>query len=172
MVCVLHDTVVMIDHMSDATYYDTIRKLARYEVWCNAQIIGAADKLAADQLFQTFPFGFKTIHATLFHTVEVFQLWSGCVGPVIEKPELAPYDPGMSMEALAEWNAKLSQSFLRSVDASNAMGVLGEERRLTQLFHLVTHGTHHRTQAITMLRMLGIDPPYEPGDFAGWSRAE
>ncbi len=155
--------------MADERYFPAIRQLAEYEVWCNARAVDAAHRLDADQLFQPFPFGFQTIHATLFHTVEVFQTWSGCVGPVIAKPPLAPYDPRMSLDRLARWNAELSEAFLRAIDASHAAGLLHVDRRIAQVFHLVTHGIHHRTQFITMLRLLGIDPPYEAGDFGGWS---
>jgi uncharacterized damage-inducible protein DinB len=156
--------------MSNDKYFPAIRKLAQYETWCNAKLIDAATRLNADQLFQRFPFGFKTIHATLFHTLEVFQTWHGCVAPVITKPPQTPYDPQMPMERMAAWNAELSSAFLKHMDASDAAGLLHLDRRIDQLFHLVTHGTHHRTQAITMLRLLGKDPPCEAGDFGGWSR--
>jgi uncharacterized damage-inducible protein DinB len=156
--------------MGDDRYFPTIRLLAEYEVWCNAKAIEAAQPLGADQLFRVFPFGLKTIHQTVFHTVEVFQTWGGCVGPVIAKPAMVEYDAGMSLEEMARWNVALSEKFLAAIDASHAAGLLEQERRLVQVFHLVTHGTHHRTQFITMLRLLGKEPPFEAGDFGGWSR--
>lgn len=67
-------------------------------------------------------------------------------------------------------NAELSAAFMHAIDSSHAAELLHLDRRLVQVFHLVTHGTHHRTQFITMLRLLGMDPPFEPGDFGGWSR--
>jgi uncharacterized damage-inducible protein DinB len=151
-------------------YFSTIQRLAEYEVWCNAKMLEAARRLTVDQLFQAFPFGFKTIHATLFHTVEVFQTWSGCVGPVIAKPAMVPYDPGMELGRIVRWNEQIAEAFLRAIEDSHAAGLLASDRRIEQVFHLVTHGTHHRTQVITMLRLLGINPPYEAGDFGGWSK--
>ncbi len=68
-------------------------------------------------------------------------------------------------------NDELSAHFVQSIDASHAAGLLDQDRRIVQVFHLVTHGTHHRTQFISMLRMLGKDPPFEAGDFAGWQRS-
>jgi uncharacterized damage-inducible protein DinB len=156
--------------MSGNQYFPTIRLLAEYEVWCNARAIGTAQHLGAEELFRVFPFGFKMIHQTLFHTVEVFQLWGGCVGPVIAKPAMVEYDEKMTLERMAEWNGRLSDAFLAAVDASHAGGLLDRDRRIVQVFHLVTHGTHHRTQFITMLRLLGKEPPFEAGDFGGWSR--
>lgn len=156
--------------MTQQSYFLTIRQLAAYEVWCNARALDAAAALSEQELYQRFPFGFGTVHATLFHTVEVFQMWSGCVGPTIAKAPLTPYNETMSLEQMATWNAELSKAFTAAVDASHAAGLLACDRRLVQLFHLLTHGTHHRTQFITMLRLLGKEPPFEAGDFGGWSR--
>jgi len=155
--------------MPQDQYFPTIRKLAEYEVWCNASAINAAQKLDPPDLFRNFGLGFGTIHATLFHTVEVFQKWSRCVGPVIAKPPMQPYDAALPLAKIARWNQSLSETFLNAIDSSHAAGLLDADRRLVQVFHLITHGTHHRTQFITMLRLLGIDPPFEAGDFGGWS---
>jgi uncharacterized damage-inducible protein DinB len=155
--------------MSDDPYFPSIRRLAEYEVWCNRRSLEAAGELNPEQLFRRFDFGLKTIHATLFHVVEVFQLWGGCVGPIIAKPAIQPYDEAMSLEQLRAWNERLSEAFLRVIDASHGARLLHLDRRIEQVFHLVTHGTHHRTQFISMLRLLGKNPPFEAGDFGGWS---
>jgi uncharacterized damage-inducible protein DinB len=154
------------------SYFPAILQLAEYEVWCNSKAISAASALSHAQLFTPFQFGFRTIHATLFHIVEVFQTWSGCVGPTISKPSMIPYDPNMPIGGIAEWNAHLATGFLQAVTSSHASGLLNKDRRIVQLFHLVTHGTHHRTQFITMLRLLGKEPPFEAGDFGGWTRTK
>ena len=156
--------------MASERYFPTIKQLAEYEVWCNNCSLDAAAALTHEQLFDPFPFGHRTVHATLFHIIEVFQTWGACVGPTISKTAMMPYDLKMSLERMAEWNRQLSDAFLRAIDASHTQELLHCDRRLIQLFHLVTHGTHHRTQFIAMLRLLGKDPPFEAGDFGGWSR--
>jgi len=156
--------------MTNDPYFPAIRCLAEYEIWCSAKSIEAAAGLTPDQHRQRFPFGFGTIHHTLFHIVNVFRTWSGCVPPVIDKPTPLPYDSKASIESIADLNRELSAAFLRSIDESHSAGLLHRDRRIDQVFHLVTHGTHHRTQFITMLRLLGKDPPFEAGDFGGWSR--
>lgn len=148
----------------------TIRQLVEYEIWCNAKAFDAVAALEAGQLFQPFPFGLRTIHHTLFHIVDVIRAWGGCVGPAIAEPRWLEYDPRMPLHQIAELSRTLSTALLASIDASHAGGLLHQDRRLVQVFHLVTHGTHHRTQFITMLRLLGKDPPFEAGDFAGWNR--
>ena len=131
---------------------------------------GSGKRTVCGDFFHRFPFGFQTVHATLFYVVEVLQTWGGCVGPTISKPPVMPYDPGMTLGRLLEWNSDLSDVLLRAIDASHVQTLLHLDRRIAQVFHLVTHGTHHRTQFITMLRLLGKDPPFEAGDFGGWSK--
>ncbi|HEX4146550.1 MAG TPA: DinB family protein [Pirellulales bacterium] len=151
-------------------YFPSIRRLAEYEVWCNATVFRKAAALDQAELRQRFPFGFGTIHATLFHIANVLRTWSSCVGPEIVRPDPLPYDPQAPLDAIARLNDELSAAFLAAIDRSHAAGLLERDRRIEQVFHLVTHGTHHRTQVITMLRLLGKDPPLEAGDFGGWSR--
>jgi uncharacterized damage-inducible protein DinB len=157
--------------MSDgAAYFPAIRHLAEYEVWCNARSFEAAASLPPDDLRRLFPFGLGTIHKTLFHVVDVFRGWSGCVGVTIRKPQWMTYDASVPLADVAALSEQLSAEFLRAVDACHSAGLLHQDRRIDQVFHLVTHGTHHRTQFITMLRLLGKDPPFEAGNFGGWSK--
>jgi uncharacterized damage-inducible protein DinB len=164
--------------MEQDRYFPTIRQLAQYEVWCNTKMIEAAAALDTPLLFQRFPFGFSqsrqagmgTVHETLYHLLEVFEWWGWHVRPVIAKPQERTYDPKLTMEDFAQWNRQFAADFLEAIDSSHAAGVLHLDRRIVQVYHLVGHGTHHRTQLITMLRMLGKDPPFEAGDFAGWEK--
>ena len=154
----------------DDRYFSAIRRLAEYEIWCNKKTFETAAALDPAQLRQQFPFGLGTIHRTLFHTVMVFRWWSACVGPEIFEPSQYPdYDPNSSLDIMSRLNDELSVAFIDAIDRSHAADLLHRDRRIEQVFHLVTHGTHHRTQFITMLRLLGKDPPFEAGDFGGWS---
>jgi uncharacterized damage-inducible protein DinB len=155
--------------MDQNQYFPAIRQLAEYEIWCNAKALEAAAALETPQLFQQFPFGLGTIHRTLFHTIGVFYYWGSYVPPTIIKPYPRDYDPKATLQDIADLNAECSAKLMAAIDASNAAGLLHKDRRIHQVFHLVTHGTHHRTQFITMLRLLGKDPPFEAGDFGGWS---
>jgi len=156
-------------NMADNDYFPAIRRLAEYEIWCNARTFEAAKGLDESQLHQRFPFGFGTIHQTLFHIADVFRHWSKHVLPDIVDSAWLTYDPHASLDSLARLNKELSPAFLDAIDKSHAAGLLPVDRRIEQVFHLVTHRTHHRTQFITMLRLLGKDPPFEAGDFGGWT---
>jgi uncharacterized damage-inducible protein DinB len=65
--------------------------------------------------------------------------------------------------------ASMAESFPEAAKASIGQGLLGERRRLNQLFHVVTHGTHHRGQLLSMITLMGYRQPFEGGDFGGWS---
>jgi len=152
-----------------ADFFPAIRKLAQYEVWCNRLSLDHAAKLDTDDLYREFGFGFGTIHMTLFHTLQVFHRWSNCVGPTIAIPRSMGYNRKTKLATFVERHEELAQAFFDAIDRSHDQGLLHQDRRIHQVFHLVTHGTHHRTQFITMLRLLGVEPPFEPGDFGGWS---
>jgi uncharacterized damage-inducible protein DinB len=158
--------------MDQNQYFPAIRQLAEYEIWCNAKALEAAAALETPQLFQQFPFGLGTIHRTLSHTVDIFYYWGSYVPPTIIKPSYRDYDPKATLQDIADLNAECSAKLMAAIDASDAAGLLHLDRRIHQVFHLVTHGTHHRTQFITMLRLLGKDPPFEAGDFGGWSNGK
>jgi uncharacterized damage-inducible protein DinB len=150
-------------------YFPAIRRLAEYEIWCNARVFETAAALDEAQLRQPFPFGLGTIHKTLFHITSVFHTWSNCVRAEIVKPGIVAYDSQASLASISAWNNSLATAFLAAIDHSHAENMLHLDQRIEQVFHLVTHGTHHRTQFITMLRFLGKEPPFEAGDFGGWS---
>jgi len=105
------------------------------------------------------------------HVDEVMAEWGGCVGPEIREPVWRTYDPDEPVEAMRERLAATAASVTAALRESHELGVLGDERRLHQALHLVTHGTHHRAQLLAMLKRLGRAQPFEGGDFGGWSNA-
>lgn len=65
---------------------------------------------------------------------------------------------------------EIGDAWLAAVQQSDEQGLLDKERRLHQVFHLVTHGSHHRGQLLSMLTLMGYGQPFEGGDFGGWSK--
>jgi len=104
------------------------------------------------------------------HIADVMRGWSGCVGPTIEEPSWPAYDETEALQSIRKRIADAGDSWLAAARASHTQGVLGDERRLNQVFHLVTHGTHHRGQLLSMITLLGHEQPFEGGDYGGWSR--
>lgn len=153
--------------MSD--YFATICSLVEYEVWCNLQAVDFLSLLSDAEYRRDFGFGLRTPHRTMSHIADVMRGWSGCVGPTIERPSWPSYDETETLTAIRKRIADVGDTWLASARASHEQGVLGNERRLNQVFHLVTHGTHHRGQLLSMITLMGLEQPFEGGDYGGWS---
>ena len=159
--------VVESSRMND--YSETIYHLVEYEVWCNLRMLDFLAGLPDGECRRDFGFGLRTPHRTISHVADVMRAWSGCVGPRIEPPNWPPYDEAETLQEIRDRMAATGASWLAAAKESHEHGVLAEERRLNQLFHLVTHGTHHRGQLLSMITLLGYPQPFEGGDYGGWS---
>ena len=134
----------MLETMRD--YFDTIFNLVEYELWCNLQAVDFLAGLSEKECQRDFGFGLRTPHRTMFHIADVMHGWSTCVGPVIAKPSWLTYDETATLQEIRRKIADVGKSWQAAAKASHEEGLLAEERRLNQVFHLVTHGTHHRGQ--------------------------
>lgn len=150
-------------------YFATIFDLVEYEVWCNLKAVDFLSGLSDTECRRDFGFGLRTPHRTMSHIADVMHGWSGCVGPTIEKPSWPIYNESETLKAMRKRIADVGDLWLTAAKDSHEQGVLGDERRLNQLFHLVTHGTHHRGQLLSMITLMGLQQPFEGGDFGGWS---
>jgi uncharacterized damage-inducible protein DinB len=153
--------------MSD--YSATIFNLVEYEVWCNLQAVDFLSRLSDEECRRDFGFGLRTPHRTMSHIADVMRGWSSCVGPTIEQPCWPTYDEAETLAEIRNRIAEIGDSWLAAAKASHVQRVLGNERRLNQVFHLVTHGTHHRGQLLSMITLMGYEQPFEGGDYGGWS---
>ena len=150
-------------------YSATIFNFVEYEVWCNLQMMDFLVVVSDEECRRDFGFDLRTPHRTVSHIADVMRGWSGCVGPTIEKPSWPPYDVTETLQAIRKRIADVGDSWLAAAKASHAQGVLGSERRLNQVLHLATHGTHHRGQLLSMITLMGYEQPFEGGDYGGWS---
>lgn len=155
--------------MSD--YFKTILELIEYELWCNTQALGFLEKLSEVERQHDFGFGLRTPHQTMFHIVNVVRTWSLQVAPVQQNSTPLLYDKNLSLLEIKALFEDIAANWLQAAQASHEQGLLEQQRRLHQVFHLVTHGTHHRGQLLSMATLLGYEQPFEGGDFGGWSNA-
>jgi uncharacterized damage-inducible protein DinB len=152
-------------------YAPIIFKLVEYELWCNFQALDFLASLSPEECHRDFGFGLRTPHQTMFHIANVIQGWSGCVGPVRKKPSWSIYSETISLAEIRAMFVDLAASWLEAAKAAHAEDLLDKDWRLNHLFHLVTHGTHHRGQLLSMITLMGYGQPFEGGDFGGWSNA-
>ncbi len=153
-------------------YADTVFNLVEYEVWCNLKAVNFLPGLSEEECKHDFGFGLRTPHRTVSHIADVMAGWSGCVGPTIERPSWREYHDTETLEGMRERIADVGKSWLAAAKASHEQGILSKERRLNQVFHLVTHGTHHRGQLLSMIAAMGYEQPFEGGDYGGWSNQD
>jgi uncharacterized damage-inducible protein DinB len=150
-------------------YAHTIFRLVEYENWCNVQSLDFLAGLSDEECKRDLGFGLRTPHRTIFHIADVMQGWSGCVGPIIQKPSWLAYDESLTLKEIRAMLVEVGASWLAAAKASHEQGVLDQDRRLHQVLHLVTHGSHHRGQLLSMITLMGHPQPFEGGDFGGWS---
>lgn len=153
-------------------YIGTIRKLVEYELWCNLRALDFLDGLTIAERQRDFGFGWRTPERTIYHIANVMRTWSSCVGPEIDQPSPLPYDETPSLQEIRALLMEVGDGWLTAMERSHEQGLLDQERRLHQVFHLVTHGTHHRGQLLSMITRMGYEQPFEGGDFGGWSNEE
>jgi uncharacterized damage-inducible protein DinB len=149
-------------------YVDTIFALMEYEMWCNFRTLDFLEKLSDEDLRRDFGFGLRTPHRTIFHIADVLQGWCHSVGPVVQSPSWITYDDATTLQDIRTIVRAAGKVWLEAAESSHEAGVLGEDRRLSHVLHLVTHGTHHRGQLLSMFTLMGHRHPFEGGDFGGW----
>lgn len=148
-------------------YFPTILNLVEYEISCNLQAVDFLSGISDEECRRDFGFGLRTPHRTMSHIAEVMRGWSGCVAPVVEKPAWTEYDESETLDQIRSKITAVGGSWLSATKASHEQAVLGTRSRLNHLLHLVTHGTHHRGQLLSMITLMGYEQPFEGGDFGG-----
>lgn len=152
-------------------YSGPILQLVEYELWCNLRALDFLEGLSNEECHREFGFGWRTPYRTIYHIANVMRTWSRCVGPVIDKPSPLPYDEVVSLKEIRAMFVEIGDTWLSAVKQSHEQDLLDKERRLHQVFHLVTHGSHHRGQLLSMITLMGYQQPFEGGDFGGWSNS-
>jgi uncharacterized damage-inducible protein DinB len=155
-----------------------VRRYGAYGDWAFDGVLDAAVGLADEQLDQAFEIGLGTLHKTLVHIHDAERWWlrNWQSGPGETFPAL---DESMSLSELRELfgqTAKRRDAFIvattdvglrRPVAALARQGDIWRFPLGVTMLQLCCHGTHHRAQAINMLRHLGVMPPEL--DLIGWS---
>ena len=156
---------------------DVIRRYCGYGNWTMDLVLTPARSLSATQLDQTFEMGPGSLRTTLHHVCEAEQWWyrNWTEGPSSHTKLDAglPFADFVStwQQTAARRDAWLAQK--NSADfASEVTAAPGGARvnfRLGEsVLQLCEHGTHHRAQAINMLRRLGQKIP--ASDYVVWVR--
>jgi uncharacterized damage-inducible protein DinB len=146
------------------------RLLAAYNTWMNGRLYAAAAGLSDAERNRDLGAFFGSLQATLGHVLAVDQAWMGrfregtprTVDLVDRSRDFAALvDARVALDAeIEEWAAGLDEDWLaRDLDVvSNVDGVRRVLPAWIFVVHMFNHQIHHRGQATTLLKQLGIDP--------------
>lgn len=147
---------------------ELLRLHLRYTTWASARIVEAAAKLTPAELVHDWKSADKSVLGTLAHVYAADRVW---LGRIYGNPPTRFLDPevDVKMEVLQkEWPALLQRwqkwsNALQDGSASATYKDLQGKEQSTPLWqivmHVVNHGTHHRGQAVAMIRGMGHTPP-------------
>jgi uncharacterized damage-inducible protein DinB len=154
-----------------------IRRYCEYGNWVTDVVLELARPLANEELDRSFEMGMGSLRKNLRHMIEAeqwwYRNWTEGPSPFPKLPETLSIDELSETwrEATRRRDAWLSQQSVgdlaKSVTAAPA-GVLIQIRVGESFLQLCGHGTHHRAQAINMLRQIGLKPPSI--DYVVWLR--
>jgi uncharacterized damage-inducible protein DinB len=147
---------------------DTIAEYLRYSDWATARVLTEARGLSDAELDRPFDIGPGSLRKTLLHICDAESWWCDNWRQPGAWREL-PADTSLSQletriaETIRRRDAFLAaqtdDSLQNEVAPEVRPGVTLRFRRGESLLQLPTHGTHHRAQALNMLRQLGRTAP-------------
>jgi uncharacterized damage-inducible protein DinB len=143
-----------------------IRRFGAYGDWAFSQVLDAAAELSDGQLDQAFEMGMGTLRKTLVHIHDAERWWLGNWrnGPVELFPAIDETMSPARLRELYRQTASEREAFVgsRSDDDLRKPATALVRPGMTKTFPLgmtmlqvCSHGTHHRAQAVNMLRRLG-----------------
>lgn len=147
----------------------TIQMMLDYNYWANARILRMAEQLTEADYFADTGHSYGSLHRTLVHVLWAENVWrrrlqgQGFDGEyaVEDLPTLAVIKARWAVEEekMRAYLANLTDADLFKVFRYKNSKNLEFERVVWQcLYHLVNHGTQHRSEAADMLTRFGKSP--------------
>lgn len=149
---------------------NTIQAHYRYCDWATDRVQAIAETLSDEQLDREFEIGQGRLRTTLLHIRDAERWWyeNWTVGPGSSFKELPETTPVAELRSRFHEIAEKRDAYLdrlsdhdlvRVVTAEVRPGLRLSFRLGESMLQLCSHGTHHRAQALNMLRHLGADVP-------------
>ena len=145
------------------TTHQPLDVLLAHDAWATEQVLQAGRGLTDEQLDRPFEIGFGTLRATLIHMIDAGGGWHAALTGT---NDYQPLDPKASIDDVARRHASVAAAFATFCKTGSVADVLHATRGTRAITvprgliatHFLTHGTHHRAQAVNMLRHLGVRP--------------
>jgi uncharacterized damage-inducible protein DinB len=146
-----------------------IHLIYNYNYWANGKILEASKKVTEEQFLASASFPFGGLRGTLVHILDAEYGWRGLFENNSFNEDLKPDDfPTVkSMEERAHEEEKAMRAYLANLhddDMENHLRYTAEtgverDRILWQcLYHVVNHGTQHRSEAAALLTDYNASP--------------
>lgn len=146
--------------------FDLIRAYFRYSDWATKEVLAAAGALSDAQLDQPFDMGPGTIRRTLehIHQFEAVYLerWSGRVETPWPACEERVSIVELSERFRSTWRGRerflvalTDEDLKRVITWRDSRGSLFQAELYEALLQVGNHSTHHRAQAVNMIRRVG-----------------
>jgi uncharacterized damage-inducible protein DinB len=154
---------------------DVLTTLFRHHRWANLGLLERCAPLGDAQLDATVAGTYGTIRDTLQHLVRAEQGYVSRIttGQRLQRPD---DEPPMSMaqmaasleetgDALIAWAGRVAAGDVVEIDWD---GTMRDVPKAVLMAQAINHATEHRSQIMTILTQLGIEPP----ELDGWTYFE
>ena len=145
---------------------DTLTTLFKHHLWANLSLLEHCKQLSDEQLDTAVVGGFGSIRDTLTHIVTAEQSYYSRIstGQMYRHPEnRAPMTIADLKDAISKtgnglitWATKVQAEDVVQINWDGTMRDVPKTILLTQA---INHATEHRSQIMTILTQLGIQPP-------------
>ena len=141
----------------------TLVEFIRYNNWANAQVFAACQKLTQEQLADSAPGTYGSIHATLGHLIAAEADY---VNRLTGKGTQPPFrwEDRPALEDILAFSSMVADALLDAVQRVSPDHIVHEEEegntidyKASLLFiQVINHGIEHRTNITTILSGMGI----------------
>jgi uncharacterized damage-inducible protein DinB len=146
-----------------------IHQIFYYNYWANGRILSAAKNFTPEQLLAPAEFPYGSLRATLVHLIEAEYGWRGLFENNKFNEDLKPED-FPDIQAITE-RARMEEQAMRAYlngltdeDAQSHKKYAADNGEARDrilwhcLYHVVNHGTQHRSEAAAMLTSFNASP--------------
>lgn len=159
---------------------EILEQYAMYNNWANQKLTELIQTLPDDTLHKKYPVSFESIHLTLLHIWDAESIWwqRMKLQEVIIRPSSA-FDgttADISTSLLQQnklWETWIKNASLAALDHVFMYQNFRQEQFKQPIFqmllHVFNHGSYHRGQLVSLLRLAGIEKIPQT-DFVVWSR--
>ena len=151
---------------------DTLQTIFRHHLWANTRLFERCGELTNEQLDSSITGVFGSIRDTLLHIVRAERSYFSRISTgkpfnhSADAPPMTVSDMiaaiGTTGEGLLAWAPKIQENDTVEIDWD---GTPREVPKMIILNQVINHATEHRSQIMSIMTQIGIEPP----DVSSWS---